>query len=178
MSTFLTLAVYSLKVSSDFPTESLFFPIISIYFIIGIAHTLLSLGWFTISNYTKEKQVKPYWWINALANLKTFLDGLISKLLKIMFPSKSADKIAPKKNEPTQPVDLMDFKHICPNCDLCINCIKKKQNAESKNELKKEIDFKCAQVNKIMFTFILLSSLVCYTLIWMFITRSNFSTKS
>ena len=175
MSTFLTLAVYSLKVSSDFPTESLYFPIISIYFIVGIAHTLLSLIWFTISNYTKEKQAKPYWWINALANLKTNLDGLITKLLKIMVLSKSADKIAPIM---THPVDLIDFKLKCSNCDHCVMCIQKRQKDDLKNELKKEIDFKCAQVNKIMFMFILLSSIVCYTSIWMFITKSNFINKT
>ena len=174
MSTFLTLAVYSLKVSSDFPTESRFFPIISIYFIIGIAHTLLSLGWFTISNYTKEKQVKPNWWINALANLKTYLDGLISKLLGTVMPLKSESKISPNIIETIQQLDLMDLKHKCPNCNLCDTCIQKKQKDDSKYELKKEIDFKCAQVNKIMFSFILFSTIVSYTVIWMIISMNLF----
>ncbi len=181
MSTFLTLAVYSLKVSSDFPTESRFFPIISIYFIIGIAHTLLSLVWFTISNYTKEKQTKPYWWINSLAGFKTYLDRLISKKIGNMSILKSESEISPVENETGQEdldkheqLDLTDLKQKCPNCDICVKCTQKKQKDDSKNDLKKEIDFKCSQVNKIMFSFILFSTLVSYTVIWMIISLNNF----
>ena len=174
MSTFLTLAVYSLKVSNDFPTESRFFPIISIYFIIGIAHTLLSLVWFTISNYTKERQAKPYWWINALAGFKTYLDGLISKKIGTGDISPVENETGQEDLDKPEQLDLTDLKPKCQNCEICVKCTQKKQKDDSKNDLKKEIDFKCSQVNKIMFSFILFSSFVSYTVIWSIISLNNF----
>ena len=60
MTTFLTLAVYSLRVSADLPVQSEYFPLISVYFFIGLLLTFISLVWFVVANSFNVNQHVPY----------------------------------------------------------------------------------------------------------------------
>ncbi len=59
MTTFLTLAIYSLRVSGDLPVQSQYFPLISIFFFIGLLLTFIAFVWFIAANYLRAKQRVP-----------------------------------------------------------------------------------------------------------------------
>ena len=72
MTIFLTLAIYSVRIASDFPTQGDYIPIISIYFILGLLFTFISLLWFTYAEYLRTKIEKPKMMVK-LARLLTCL---------------------------------------------------------------------------------------------------------
>ena len=59
MAIFLTLAIYSVRIASDFPTQSDYIPIISIYFKLGLLFTYISLLWFAYAEYLRTKKEVP-----------------------------------------------------------------------------------------------------------------------
>ena len=59
MTTFLTLAIYSLRVSGDLPVQSQYFPLISIFFFIGLLLTFIAFVWFIAANSLRAKQRVP-----------------------------------------------------------------------------------------------------------------------
>lgn len=63
MTTFLTFAVYSLKIAGDITTQSEYFPLVSVYFIIAIGYTLISLMWFICANYYIIRNRLPRWMV-------------------------------------------------------------------------------------------------------------------
>ncbi len=59
MTTFLSLAIYSLRVSGDLPVQSQYFPLISIFFFIGLLLTFIAFVWFIAANSLRAKQRVP-----------------------------------------------------------------------------------------------------------------------
>ncbi len=59
MTVFLTLGVYSINVSSNFPLQSIYIPSINIYFLLGVFYTFISLGWFVIAEFLRSFSVLP-----------------------------------------------------------------------------------------------------------------------
>ena len=172
MTTLLTLAVYSLKVSNDFPTQSIYLPYVSIYFTIGYMHTFLSLLWFAIQAYSLECE-KLFCWINAIGCFITRLSDFFFK--KANKPSTiSAKQVILVTEENSEESNKILMKKNCINCDLCCACSLEKNKETENNKFKKEIKFKCKQVNKIIFSIIFLSTLISYTTIWTIIQFNNF----
>ena len=74
MTIFLTLAIYSVRIASDFPAQGEYIPIISLYFVLGLFFTFISLVWFTYAEYMRTKQRMPA----CLAQLAKLLRSLSS----------------------------------------------------------------------------------------------------
>ena len=87
MTIFLTLAIYSVRIASDFPVQGFYIPIISIYFIMGLLFTFISLLWFAYAEYLRTKKKIPklmvkfsrlltclpfIYWVNSKQNNKIF----------------------------------------------------------------------------------------------------------
>ena len=162
MTVLLTLAVYSLKVSSDFPTQSLYLPYVSIYFTMGYIHTFISLLWFCAQNYAIETK-QHFWWINVLSFLKGQVDNFFNMIFYCFEDYGDEEEY----------LDPSMYKQVCNKCDLCINCLKDKKKGDKKDKAAKELKAKCEQVNKIIFALIFFSTLVSYTTIWAINSTNN-----
>ena len=116
MTTFLALAVYSLRVSNDLPVQSEYFSIISIYFFAGLIQAFLSLVWFTISNS----------WINKLETPR-LIDLVVSKVIKeSLFKVEYQLDLDRKKTHVENVVKFMNsfiFKMISLSDELSYNTL-------------------------------------------------------
>ncbi|CAF4058260.1 unnamed protein product [Rotaria sp. Silwood2] len=87
---FMTYSVYSLNFSNLFPQQSEYSMMITLYFLLSISWTLISMVWFTIYNYFITKAEMP--------KLLYILCGILQKLFCCCFPSsKQDDKTNQKK---------------------------------------------------------------------------------
>jgi len=59
ITTFLNMATISLRLSSEIPVQSEVFPLISLYFMLSIFYTFLSLIWFSICEQFKTRKYVP-----------------------------------------------------------------------------------------------------------------------
>ena len=175
MTTLLTLAVYSLKVSNDFPTQSIYLPYVSVYFTIGYMHTFLSLLWFAVQAYSLESD-RLFCWINAIECFTTRMSEFFAKIIhdssKISATQVILVNVKEENSDESNNKVLM--KRNCNKCDLCCECSAEKNKEKENNKFKKEIKFKCKQVNKIIFSIIFLSTLISYTTIWTIIQFNHF----
>ena len=167
MTILLTLAVYSLKVSSDFPTQSLYLPYVSVYFTIGYLQTFLTLMWLCVQSYMLERKT-IFWWIHVLAYLKEKIDLLFTILVTLFKNLKNTKKQDPKVSMKPAPM-----KQVCNKCDMCINCLKDKNKAKASDDSFKVKKFKCEQVNKIVFSIIFLFTFISYITIWNIISNNQ-----
>ncbi|CAF4840870.1 unnamed protein product, partial [Rotaria sp. Silwood1] len=91
MTCFMTYSVYSLNFSSLFPQQSQYLMMITLYFLLSICWTLLSMTWFIMYNHFTAKAEMPKW-------LYTFC-GLLQRVFCYCFPiPKQDDKSNQKKN--------------------------------------------------------------------------------
>ena len=84
------MAIISVRVSSDIPVQSDYLPLISLFFILSLFYTFISLYWFVLANYLRTKNKIP----SFLESLAKFLI-----LLNIAFKYRSKNKIKSIKNE-------------------------------------------------------------------------------
>ena len=59
MTTFLNMAMISVRVSSDIPIQSDYLPLFSLYFFFGILYTFISFNWFIIANVYRTNNYLP-----------------------------------------------------------------------------------------------------------------------
>ncbi len=94
----------------------------SIYFMLGLSYTFISIIWFIIANYCKENK-KIYAWINFLANTKIALNKLF-KFNRKTNTVKDDSKIEKTKVETFK----NDYSPIdCKVCGLCEKCTEEKE---------------------------------------------------
>ena len=91
MSVFLTLGVYSLKVSSDFPMQSDSIPYIIIYYMMCVFFTFISLAWFVAFEYFKSLQDVP----KAFRKLVEWMNLLSLRNRCRVKSAEALDKIEP-----------------------------------------------------------------------------------
>ena len=104
MTIILTLAIYSLRISGDFPSQGEYIPIISIYFALELVLTFVSMIWFTCAECMRTKQHMP----TFLAKLAQFLRALTSCRLK--------NKVVQKPKE-------LDRKETIADLVAALNCM-------------------------------------------------------
>ena len=160
MTILLTLAVYSVRISSDFPTQSLYLPYVSVYFTIGYLHTFSTLLWLCVQSYMIERKIM-FWWVFYIAYFQSKIDLFFTILVRLF---KSLKKT--KKQEPKVGLDPVPMKQVCNKCDMCINCLKDKNKVKENEDSLKFLKFRCEQVNIVVFSTIFLSTLISYTAIW------------
>lgn len=67
ITTFLNLAIISVRVSGDIPVQSDYLPLISLFFFLSILYTFISFIWFVIAENLKIKKYMPVF-IQIIAN--------------------------------------------------------------------------------------------------------------
>jgi hypothetical protein len=95
MSIFMTLSVYSLRVSSDQAPQSKYLPMVTLYYMLGISYTFMAYIWFILANEFSTKEYLPKY-------LEIFAVKFIKRALFWLFNEKplwKSNKIATKKIE-------------------------------------------------------------------------------
>ncbi|CAF1179055.1 unnamed protein product [Rotaria sp. Silwood1] len=90
MTCFMTYSVYSLNFSNLFPQQSQYLMMITLYFLLSIFWTLVSMVWFIMYNYFTTKVEMP-------KSLYSFC-GLLQKVFFCYFPSSKTDDKTKQKN--------------------------------------------------------------------------------
>lgn len=155
MTIFLTLAVYSVRIQSTFPTQSTTTPLVFVYFTVGILLAFLALIYFLTKDYLDKKDDLPAWL------LKTGI-YVIEKI------DKKKEKVE-DNNDTTREeaqVELTPVKSKCNNCDLCDECEESKKNDKSKKEKNKQNARILRGLNWLVFTVFLVTYIVSYITIW------------
>ena len=80
--TFLNMAIISVRVSNDIPIQSEYLPLITLYFVLSLLFTFISFAWFVYLEYLKSQKYLPAFTINFFLSLKR----------KIQFINKIKDK--------------------------------------------------------------------------------------
>ena len=154
MSVFLTLGVYSLKVSNDFPMQSDSIPYIIIYYMFGVWFTFIALVWFVLVDYLKSlEDMHPF--LIKLANFTRF---------KWLFCRNKVSHIKVA-------IDHMISKRKCPkNQDCCDVCILRL--AQEKTKIKKTLEKYSSihSLNLFMFWLMLVSLMAACLTIFTIIT--------
>jgi hypothetical protein len=89
MTSILTFAVTSLRISNDIPIQSDYLPLITTYFLMSIVYTLTGLVWFVLlENFTKKKKLP---WI--LLRITTSVNKMMIYMRRLI---KDHKKINPK----------------------------------------------------------------------------------
>lgn len=88
---FMTYSVYSLNFSSLFPQQSEYLMMITLYFLLSIGWTLLSMAWFITCNHINTKAEMP-------KSLQAFCERL-QKVLFCCFPSPPGQDTRTKPNK-------------------------------------------------------------------------------
>jgi hypothetical protein len=159
VTTFLTYGVYSLRVSSDLPVQSQYFPVISYYFLFSILYTLLSLIWFVSANYYLTNK------------LPKILSGLASILNKIWFWKYTSNQVAIIKIAPVQSEDMKPL-YKCGKCEECFVCLAKKESDEAKKKKKDKTDHDLKILNEFIFSIMLFLFLITNLIIWLIIATN------
>ncbi len=154
MTTFLTLAVYSVKVSNDFPKQSKHMPIVTIYFIFGLFITLFSLVWFTIASYCKEHNLLPKW-----IELLLWIKLTISKFFKHKFFA-ALQKLFKKNKAMTNNNKVESINEVFVLGEKSLG------HSEPTDQNNKQ---QIHEANKLVFFTLLFVSLISYFVIWFMI---------
>lgn len=130
MTVFLTFGVYSLRVSSDLPVQSKYFPLISVYFLIGVLYAFMSILWFALANRYLTKNSVP----------KCF--SPIAFLLKKYQTSKNVKLKDPVKDEEAEYGRICNkyATRKCNKCEDCQVCITAKEKEAIKKRQKEETE--------------------------------------
>lgn len=88
MSIFLTYSVYAVRTSGDLPIQSDFLPLISLYFVITMGITLLTILWFFLCNYMITRKTMPRFLIRFSRNLY--------RIFKFNWLKRCFNKLKPK----------------------------------------------------------------------------------
>lgn len=163
MTAFLTFAVQSLNITNCLPVQSLYVPLIKIYFICSIFITFIALLWFWTQNYYTGKKL-PY------LLLKT---GNICKVILFwIFPKPTtAPVIANKSQEVTAVVAINESnvilsKNTCNKCEMCSNCKVNKDKEDKKKKEKEIFDSALSAINYMVFYLLIIFITLVMTIIW------------
>ena len=157
MTVFLTFGVYSLRVSNDLPVQSKYFPMISVYFLVGVLYAFMSIIWFAVANSFLTKNSVP----KCLRQ--------IVYLIKRYQSAKTVKQSESKESVKDEEVDQQIRK--CNKCEDCKICLTAKEKEAIKKKQKEETELLVSILNFIFF--ILMSILMIATNLWIWIVIST-----
>lgn len=70
------MAIISVRVASDIPIQSDYLPLISLYFILSLFYTFISLNWFVLLNHFRSKNSLPKFLESLAVFYKLFCFGI------------------------------------------------------------------------------------------------------
>ena len=177
MTSFLTFAVQSLNLNNSLPVQSLYFPLISVYFMISIFVTFYSLIWFwSVNNFLTKNFPKPIEKIAELIQACLFCRCIKKK--------SESDKVKPDKSVVITDLVTDEKKQIetklagpsmsqenkCNKCDMCSKCkdkTKEEKDKEEKKKKKKEnTESLVNALNILMFIFMAILLGLLHLVIW------------
>ncbi|CAF3139563.1 unnamed protein product [Rotaria sp. Silwood2] len=159
MTCFMTYSVYSLNFSNLFPQQSQYLMTITLYFLLSICWTLLSMTWFVIYNYFTTKAEMP----------KLLYDfcGLLQRIFCYCFPLPKQDgNTNQKKNAVADSGENQNMKSKCDFCNRCDSCQSDFDKEKAKGKNKKEIEARCNALNYLVFLFLLLCMFISNLAVW------------
>ena len=149
---FMTFAVYSLRIASDLPVQSLYLPKISWYFLTSISFSLISMFWFVYQNRCISKSEMPNW--------LTFLGEKLKRFFCLCFQANK-DEIKEEERK----------SHKCKLCDRCKNCDKDFCKDEEKKKKKKTVEGNCEAINYFLAIIIIIALFITQMAIWVSVNK-------
>ena len=159
MTIFLTMAVYSVRISNEFPTQANYVPLVFVHFLMSSLYTFVALCWFVYRDYLERRKEIPNYVMSLFSSLTKCLSRgpkVESKPepLQIEVEELAAEEVL--KKEPEK----------CNNCDFCEDCLAKKNKDKKKAEEKVHI---IRVFNRAAFFILLFMYLITYLVIWIMI---------
>ncbi|CAF4259207.1 unnamed protein product [Rotaria sp. Silwood2] len=161
MTCFMTYSVYSLNFSNLFSQQSQYLMMITLYFLLSICWTLLSMMWFIVYNYFTTKAEMP----------KSLYDfcGRLPRVFFCCFPLVKQD------NKINQQKDVIaenqTAKPKCNFCSRCESCQVDFDKDKVKGKNKKEIETRCNALNYLVFLCLLLCMFVSNLAVWLSMSK-------
>jgi hypothetical protein len=180
---FMTYSVYSLNFSSLFPQQSDYLMMITLYFLLSIAWTLISMAWFSIANHYSTKGEMP-------KRLYAFC-GLLQRIPLYCIPSPKQDKkkdgefkidkeqcnnvegiesIKSNRIDPTACVSVIktneEAKPKCNFCNRCEPCQADFDKDKVKGRSKKDVEGRCNALNYLVLFCVFLCMFVSDMAVW------------
>ena len=167
MTAFLTFAVQSLNIANFLPVQSLYFPLISVYFICSIFVTFLSMFWFWLVNYYTTKNYVPKCLEIIATGVKRYFICIYHKPVVAI---KNETVVKETNNSITlesSKVSKSEQKIDCNKCEMCTKCKESKEKDDTKKKVKENNDSALQALNYLM-CFIVIFLLVCIiTIVWL-----------
>lgn len=168
MNVFLALAIYSVRISSEFASQSEYIPLVSIYFMLGILFTFFALCWFVCKELIgkRDEIPKP---LNIFAN---FIRKIFKRTRQVEVKSepKSEENTDSDKNSDLKKPIPEPVKHeLCNKCDSCMKCLNEKDKEKIKKKIKEEKEANVNALNLFMLFVIFTCYFVSYLVIWLLI---------
>ena len=161
------MAVYSLRVQSDLPVQSQYFPIVSYYFLFSMLYAFFSLIWFLTAVYLEN--------IYLIKNdMPKYLEKLIFILNKIWFYRIISYVGAEKKKKNTDVEEMNPYKCLkCQDLEKCVKCITEQDKDDKKKKKKEKSELYARYLNKFVFSITFFMYFITNLIIWTLIGFSN-----
>jgi hypothetical protein len=166
MTIFLTQGVYSINVSASFPLQSDYIPTITLYFLLSVLYTFLSLAWFVIAEFLKKQKNLPF----LLEKMIIFFRNVLT-LKKIK--SITSNKVIIVQEAVVKKNDSNLLKNSCGKCETCNKCSEEKKAEEILNKAIQENESKINFLNYFVFSLVLISQLITYLIIWISLSLNS-----
>ena len=186
---FTTYSVYSLNFSGLFPQQSEYLMMITLYFLLSICWTFISMIWFIICNHyiTTAKMPKPLY---AFARL-------LQRLFCCCFSSSKTDNKTEKKaasvvedgefneymeeniyrirNYPIHGIEFVQANDMttskCKFCKRCKSCQADFDKDKVKDKKKKDIEVKCGALNYLIVLCVSILMFISNMVVWLLMSR-------
>jgi hypothetical protein len=178
---FMTYSVYSLNFSNLFPQQSEYIMMITLYFLLSISWTLISMVWFIIANYftTKNEMAKPLYAFSGLLQ-KAFCcccfpsSKLDEKIEDEQLNNSITQRPIALENIYTRQQSIKTNEKITSKCDFCNRCKSCQADFDkdkAKDKKKKDIEAKCSALNYLVLFWVSLLMLVSNIVVWVLMSR-------
>ena len=191
MTIFMTFSIYSLRVSSDMPTQSQYLPMVTLYFLLGITYTFMAYMWFILANEYQTKGKMPQVLVSFAPYVKRTLfwifnadpwwkkrkyiapNNTVNNLVfEIKIPQTSATSNA-KNAESNQgeAEEIFTQPKKCHNCDFCGKCLANKEQEKETKSNKQLFESNLSAINYFAFFVLFLIMLGCNLFVWLMVSN-------
>lgn len=162
---FMTYSVYSLNFSNLFPQQSEYMMMITLYFLLSIGWTLISMVWFVMYNELLNRSDLPRSLDLFCRLLQEIRCSCCHKNNK-QEPLPIEETTSNKTNTIVVQSIRNDIDTKCNSCYRCSSCQADHEKNESKTKNKKHHESKCKALNYFILLFMTLFMLASNLSIW------------
>ena len=188
MTILLTIAVYSVRISSDIPIQSEYLPLISLYFFLSILFTFIAMLWFIILNRFATNKTMPKLFMVVAEFMMNIIKRKNKQVLVTPATEEKSDNkdeivsIESKINSKQQNNELTaGFSHTkikcrqkfnCLSQALCLKCSQSEEYEKEKINKNKYFESCLQIINNIFLCILFLIMFISNVAIWI-IMASN-----